>query len=232
MENLIFIGGQSSISNLQVQNLTGLTPMEIAFQESMGIPRSKLERLKPYSEKDVDLSNFDIDTPLSENEKELVRLVNEYRVSKGLNPMAVSKSLTFVSRTHCKDQILNYKSDWTDERGIPANLHSWSDKGDWTPVMYTADHKYASGMWDKPSELTPYKSSGYEISFRGGFTTPSLALTGWQNSPGHNDVIIGKGFWKDLKIMGVSIHDGFSNIWFGTDESDPAGFHMTIENNN
>ena len=99
------------------------------------------ERLKPQSSKDIDLSNFDIDTPLSEKEKELVKLINDYRISLGKRPLNVSKSLTYVARTHTKDQILHFEYDLKDERGLPANLHSWSKYGNWTPVMYTADHK-------------------------------------------------------------------------------------------
>ena len=31
------------------------------------------------------------------------------------------------------------------------------------------------------------------------------------------------------QIMGVSIHDGFANVWFGENPTDPAGFHITYE---
>ena len=196
------------------------------------------ERLKPQSNKDIDLSNFNMDTPLSEKEKELVKLINDYRISLGKKPLNVSKSLTYVARTHNRDQVLHFENDLKDDQGRPANMHSWSKYGNWTPIMY---NKYGSHrpMWDKPKELTPYKSEGSEISAGKQYydqvyqITPEIALRLWKNSPGHNNEIIEDNILYDVyhadKIMGVSIHDGFANVWFGEDPTDPAGFHITYE---
>lgn len=197
------------------------------------------ERLKPQSNKDIDLSNFDMDTPLSEKEKELVKLINDYRISLGKKPLNVSKSLTYVARTHTKDQILHFEYNLKDERGLPANLHSWSKYGNWTPVMYTDDHEYGQFTRIKPQELTKYNSTGIEISTgqqnydQVHQITPIVAFTNWKNSPGHNHDIIKKNVLYDVyhaeRIMGISIHDGFANVWFGNDPTDPAGFHITYE---
>lgn len=197
------------------------------------------ERLKPQSSKDIDLSNFDMNTPLSEKEKELVKLINDYRISLGKKPLNVSKSLTYVARTHTKDQILHFEYDLKDERGLPANLHSWSKYGNWTPVMYTADHKYHELSDKKPKELTKYTFGGTEISAGQQYydqvhqMTPSMALDLWKNSPGHNHEIIKNNIFYNAfhaeRIMGISIHDGFANVWFGSDPTDPAGFHITYE---
>lgn len=197
------------------------------------------ERLKPQSSKDIDLSNFDMNTPLSEKEKELVKLINDYRISLGKRPLNVSKSLTYVARTHTKDQILHFEYDLKDERGLPANLHSWSKYGNWTPVMYTADHKYGALTRKKPKELTQYNFGGGEISTgqqnydRIHQITPTVAFTNWKNSPGHNEYMIEENVLYDVfhadQIMGVSIHDGFANVWFGENPTDPAGFHIEYE---
>ncbi|MDU5200913.1 cell wall-binding repeat-containing protein [Finegoldia magna] len=197
------------------------------------------ERLKPQSSKDIDLSNFDIDTPLSEKEKELVKLINDYRISLGKKPLNVSKSLTYVARTHTKDQVLHFENNLKDERGLPANLHSWSKYGNWTPVMYTADHKYHELSDKKPKELTKYTFGGTEISAGQQYydqvhqMTPSMALDLWKNSPGHNHEIIKNNIFYNAfhaeRIMGISIHDGFANVWFGSDPTDPAEFHITYE---
>lgn len=197
------------------------------------------ERLKPQSNKDIDLSNFDMDTPLSEKEKELVKLINDYRISLGKRPLNVSKSLTYVARTHTKDQILHFEYDLKDERGLPANLHSWSKYGNWTPVMYTADHKYGALTRKKPKELTQYNFGGGEISTgqqnydQIHQITPIVAFTNWKNSPGHNEYMIEENALYDVfhadQIMGVSIHDGFANVWFGENPTDPAGFHIEYE---
>lgn len=195
------------------------------------------ERLKPQSNKDIDLSNFDMDTPLSEKEKELVKLINDYRISLGKKPLNVSKSLTYVARTHNKDQILYFDPNWTDEQGRPANEHSWSEHGNWTPIMYNEYGSYRP-MWDKPKELTSYKNSGHEITT--GYPNileaemlPKTALDNWKNSPDHNEFIIKENILYDVynaeRIMGVSIHGNYANIWFGNDPTDPAGFHITYE---
>lgn len=195
------------------------------------------ERLKPQSNKDIDLSNFDMNTPLSEKEKELVKLINDYRISLGKKPLNVSKSLTYVARTHNKDQILYFDPNWTDEQGRPANEHSWSEHGNWTPIMYNEYSSYRP-MWDKPKELTPYKNSGHEITT--GYPhileaemLPRTALDNWKNSPDHNEFIIKENVLYDVynaeRIMGVSIHGNYANVWFGNDPTDPAGFHITYE---
>lgn len=195
------------------------------------------ERLKPQSSKDIDLSNFDMNTPLSEKEKELVKLINDYRISLGKKPLNVSKSLTYVARTHNKDQILYFDPNWTDEQGRPANEHSWSEHGNWTPIMYNEYGSYRP-MWDKPKELTSYKNSGHEITT--GYPNileaemlPKTALDNWKNSPDHNEFIIKENILYDVynaeRIMGVSIHGNYANIWFGNDPTDPAGFHITYE---
>ena len=196
------------------------------------------ERLKPQSNKDIDLSNFDMDTPLSEKEKELVKLINDYRISLGKKPLNVSKSLTYVARTHNRDQVLHFENDLKDDQGRPANMHSWSKYGNWTPTMYNKHSRHRL-MWNKPGELTPYKSEGFEISAGQQYytevyqMTPEIALNLWKNSPDHNEFIIKNNVLYDIyhaeRIMGISIHDGFANVWFGNDPTDPAGFHITYE---
>ena len=196
------------------------------------------ERLKPQSNKDIDLSNFDMDTPLSEKEKELVKLINDYRISLGKRPLNVSKSLTYVARTHNRDQVLHFENDLKDDQGRPANMHSWSKYGNWTPTMYNKHSRHRL-MWNKPGELTPYKSEGFEISAGQQYytevyqMTPEIALNLWKNSPDHNEFIIKNNVLYDIyhaeRIMGISVHDGFANVWFGNDPTDPAGFHITYE---
>ncbi|MCE7054913.1 hypothetical protein LZF95_09535 [Algoriphagus sp. AGSA1] len=77
-------------------------------------------------------------------------------------------------------------------------------------------------MWKKPSELTNYKGSGFEIAHGGseGFVaTAESAFTGWKNSQGHNDVMINGGIWiSPWKAVGMSIHKGYAVVWFGKEE--------------
>lgn len=162
---------------------------------------------------------------LTRDELALANLINEYRISINKAPFTISKSLTEVARTHVKDSNENNPMNGIDIRGIQGNGHSWSDKGNWKPVTYTSDHKYAELMWSKPSELTSYRGAGFEISaWRSSNMTPNTAMKGWLGSPAHKAVIDGDRDWEDLNTMGVGIDGKYSHVWFGV-ESDPEGYY-------
>lgn len=233
IKQVTIIGGEKSVSKTQFEKLTGKYKHQSEKEDTNSkkdpekVAPNDVEKTKSEIGRDLDLSKFDINTPLSQREKELANLVNEYRKSKGLKPLKISKSLTFVARTHNNDQNLYYNENWKDKRGLPANLHSWSNKGKWTPVMYTSDHKYAEGMWNKPSELTDFKVDGFEISAEGYFEadeSAEFALKMWKESEGHNAVLTGQGNWNSLSVMGVSINGDHADIWFADETNDPAGF--------
>ena len=159
---------------------------------------------------------------LTSDEALLAQLVNEYRQANNLEPIPVTASLTAVAQWHVWDLDVNHP------HGGDCNMHSWSDGALWTPVCYTPDHAQASGMWDKPREITgnTYSGNGFEIAYWSSWpATPADALSGWQDSPGHNDVILNAGIWQNLDpwpAMGVGMRDGFAVIWFG-DLPDPQG---------
>ncbi len=154
---------------------------------------------------------------LNEEEKELYRIIMEYRVQKGLPNIPLSSSLSFVAQTHVKDLVVNRP----DRNG--CNLHSWSPNGTWTPCCYTPDHAQAKFMWSKPRELTKYPGNGYEISYWDGSenATASGALNVWKQSSGHNAVIVNQGIWAShpWKAIGIGIYNGYAVVWFG-EESD------------
>jgi hypothetical protein len=152
-------------------------------------------------------------------EKKLHELINQYRLSKGLTPIKLSRSLTYVAGLHAADL----------EKNIPSgrcNMHSWSGDGSWTSCCYTPDHAKASCMWNKPRELTSYPGNGYECScmYSAGIT-PEIALKSWKGSSGHNAVIINQGIWSGhpWKSIGVGIRGQYAVIWFG-EEEDPDGY--------
>lgn len=162
---------------------------------------------------------------LTEKEAMLYLLISEYRTSLGLPVLPLSKSLTEVARAHVKDSNANHPENQVNADGVKGNLHSWSAKGNWTPVIYTSDHKQAKGMWSKPSELTAYKGYGYEISVGGTDTlSPQMALNSWKGSPAHNSVILTSGDWNFLEVIGVGIDGDYAHVWFGK-EADPAGYY-------
>ncbi len=162
---------------------------------------------------------------VSEKEAKLYYIINAYRESKGLQKLSFSKSLTIVARTHVSDSNTYTPENQRDSRGMQGNLHSWSNHGSWTPVVYTSDHQYEANMWSKPRELTSYTGNGYEISsWNSGNITPEDALDLWKNSSGHNAVMTTQGDWSDLKTMGVAIDGKYAHVWFGSD-ADPAGYY-------
>jgi uncharacterized protein YkwD len=166
---------------------------------------------------------------MSSEEALLANMVNDYRNDNGLADVPVSKSLVTVAQWHVLDLNLNHPDSGVDPRGLACNLHSWSDwhPSLWTAVCYTIDHYYATGMWIKPSEITDnaYTGNGYENAYwTSGQATAADALSGWQISQGHREVILEQGIWSGAHwpAMGVGIYEHYAVLWFG-DASDPQG---------
>lgn len=167
---------------------------------------------------------------LSAAEGELARLVNEYRASLNLPPMQISKSLTLVAQQHAWDSVNNQNAWPAPPAGKTCNMHSWSSvvnpalqQGTWTSVCYTSDHANAAGMWNKPAEIAGFPGEGVENSYgSSGTASPVGALTGWKNSPGHNNVITQQGGWGPMAAMGVGMSGGIAHLWMSS-TADPAG---------
>jgi hypothetical protein len=152
-------------------------------------------------------------------EKEMLKLINEYRKTKRLPAINLSPELTKVAKIHAGDLNTNHPDVGK------CNMHSWSDKGKWKPCCYTEDHKNARLMWSKPAELTKYKENGYEIAYQGDVPTPAEALSLWKKSPGHNSVITETGVFKNIKwkAIGIAVEGSYILIWFGAEEDkEPA----------
>lgn len=165
---------------------------------------------------------------LSAKEWELFRLVNEYRLSNGLPPIANSRSLNKVARLHAIDLSENAPAEGEDNRGFACSLHSWSNKGHWKPVCYTKDHAFADAMWDKPREITKflYTGDGYENAYSTSENEidPARVLEAWKSSPSHNAILLEAGIWRNSNLMafGVGIHKNYAVMWVGS-RRDPLG---------
>ena len=180
----------------------------------------------PYKGFGIDVT----DTNLNPEEAELARLINAERKKLGKSPLKVSKQLTKVARFHVIDSNAYYDpyNPPVDSRGIEGNMHSWSSNGngEWTPVVYTPDHKYMSLMHTKPNEIAGYSGNGFEISTTVAFAEkPASAIRQWMGSPAHRDVMLEEGNWKNsnFEAMGVSIAGDFSHVWFGQSQ-DSTGY--------
>jgi len=159
---------------------------------------------------------------ISDDEYRLYTLINEYRKENGLSSIPLSASLSIVAGAHVWDLNTN-----RPDRGR-CNMHSWSDEGPWAGCCYTENHKRASCIWSKPSEITSYEGNGYEVAYYSSLTMEQhndmgwAALEGWKRSPGHDRMILNKYAWKRLKwkAMGVGIYGNYVVVWFG-EKTDP-----------
>lgn len=156
---------------------------------------------------------------MNEREKELYKLLMDYRSKKWLKSIPISPSLNKVAQCHVRD--LN-----TYPRAKKCNMHSWSKNGPWKPVCYTDNHKGADLAHIKPSELSSYTGEGFEIAYWNSSSdfTAKNALDGWKSSYGHNSMIINLGMWKKSKwrAIGIAVEGNYAVVWFGK-ETDPAG---------
>ena len=156
---------------------------------------------------------------ISQEERELHKILNQYRKGKGLSEINLSASLIQVAQAHAKDLEENYELDKND-----CNPHSWSGKGKWKKCCYTSDHANPDCMWEKPREIAGYDSEGYEIAFYSSDGAEAdEALNGWKKSKSHNPVMINSGIWEQVewKAVGVGIYGKWAVVWFGALE-DPS----------
>ena len=248
ISDITLIGGEKSVTKYQEQKFTKTSteqkPEEKPEDKNPEDKPQKPEQPSEPEEKPEEDSNklLDVDSPeLSAKEKELIKLVNDYREQHGKKRLKVSKSLMKVARTHINDLNMNFdiNNPPVDSRGIEGNMHSWSDRGNWTPVVYTKDHKYDKLTIIKPKELTGYNQNGYEVAVNGFMITPQRALEKWKNSPKHNDTILSQNGWDPpaelieegltgLSNMGVAINGNYACIWFTRDNNgimDPMGYY-------
>jgi hypothetical protein len=159
------------------------------------------------------------DVCLNNEEKKLYDLIMSYRKSKHLAPIPFSSKLTRVAQAHVHDLEKNFEYQPSNE----CNPHSWSAKGDWTPCCYTADHKQAKCMWQKPKEISDYPGNGYEIAYYSSAgANADEGLDGWQKSPGHNPLLINSGMWSKVKwkAIGVGMYGQYGVVWFGEEEDE------------
>jgi hypothetical protein len=159
------------------------------------------------------------DTCITPEEIKLYDLIMAYRADNNLPKIPMSRSLYYVAHQHAWDLQVN--SPATGK----CNMHSWSKKGPWSPCCYTADHKEAKCMWNKPKELTSYQGFGFEISsYSSDPLTAKDALEIWQASVHHDNVILNKDIWASStwNAIGIAINGNYAVVWFGK-ETDAAG---------
>ena len=149
---------------------------------------------------------------ITEDESELYGMVVEYRKAMNLPSIPLSKSLCYVAKTHLEDLIKN-KPDSTT-----CNVHSWSNKGSWTPCCFHKDKDDKHCMQSKPTEITNYPGPAYEIVYwESKKATPEFAFKQWRETKASQSVIINTEEWKKFtwNAIGIAMSGGFASIWFG-----------------
>lgn len=142
----------------------------------------------------------------SADEKELLRLVNEYRAQHNLPVVPFSNALSLVANRHLLDLKANIKS----------TSHSWSN----CPYDIKNESTW-NCVFNAPQRLgTDYTGRGYENVYRNIHqnATPPLAIAAWKNSPPHNALLINQTFFKNdvYDACGIAIDGNFAVLWFGT----------------
>lgn len=149
---------------------------------------------------------------ISADEYRLYELINALRTVNDMPSIDLSASMTYVAHRHVID--LNQNQPDTSI----CNLHSWSDKGEWTSCCYQAYVLKQNCMWDKPKQLTPYKYRGYELAYHDpeGINPDSLMML-WLNVPQVQDMLLNRGAYEKKKWLaaGVGIQNGYAVVWFG-----------------
>ncbi len=184
-----------------------MTWMILVYLLSFFTPTPEVE----VQESESIVEHKDLEVCLSNDERELIKLVNEYRRKRRLPPVKVSASLSYVAQKHTKEMQHNFK-DIT---------HSW------VGCKYKGSNPKTYGcMQDMPKKLTGYPGRGFECAFAqyGSKFSAADVLQGWKESRPHNNVILNRDVWRQLKweAVGVSIYGNYAAIWFG-DEDDPKG---------
>lgn len=148
---------------------------------------------------------------ISGMEKQLFESINIFLVENGKRTLELSKSLSYVAKTHINDLQQNHP-----DTSI-CMLSSWSDKGDWTPCCYNAYVHDPDCMWDKPKELTNFKYRGYEIAlfFEEEFNADTVMQLLY-SSNSVLDMLLTKGDYLSKKwvSMGIGINENYTSIWF------------------
>jgi hypothetical protein len=143
---------------------------------------------------------------LTAQEKELYKIVNEYRAKNNLPPIALSNPLSVVANRHLLDLINNIKS----------LSHGWSN------CPYDIKNQSTwNCLFESPKRLNVgYSGSSYENLYRNlnGVATPVLALEAWKKSEMHNSLILNLNMWKDTKFdaFGIAISGNYAALWFGS----------------
>lgn len=123
----------------------------------------------------------------------VVDLINDYRVSKGLQPLLVSDVLSDSARKHCLDMA---------KYGFFSHA---TQRSDWFPVGASAGERMVACGYP------PFHRWGENIAM--GFWTASGVFTAWKNSASHDANMLNP-YWA---VIGVAFVEMPSGCYWTTD---------------
>ncbi|MEW6270444.1 MAG: hypothetical protein AB1689_14230 [Thermodesulfobacteriota bacterium] len=150
----------------------------------------------------------------------LALLVNQYRLANGKSPVPITPTMMAVAGAHVADLVEN-----PEVVGPSCNLHSWSSTSMWSGCCYDASHTQATCMWSKPGEIgsalgyARYTGNGFELAYRGWYSTPEMVLDFFTRSSAHRAVLLNQQGWASydpFPAMGAAMRGEFAVIWFGS----------------
>lgn len=142
---------------------------------------------------------------LDGTEKQLLKIINDYRAANKLPAVQTSDALNTVANRHLIDLNVNLK----------RLTHGWSN------CPYDIKNEATWGcVLNAPKMLgVKYDGNGYENLYRNlnSEASPPLALEAWKKSEMHNALILNLGIFKDLNWdgIGIAISGGYAAIWVG-----------------
>lgn len=149
---------------------------------------------------------------INQDELKLYNLINKFRQDNDLPLIQLSKSLSYVAKLHVKDLYENHP-----DTSI-CNLHSWSNKGDWTACCHQQYIPKSECMWNKPKELSNYNGKGYELAFWESIKAePDSIMYIWTTTYESKNMLLNTGKWEDKnwEAIGIGINNNYAVIWFG-----------------
>jgi len=125
-------------------------------------------------------------------ELEVIMLINEIRISYGLEPWAISMELSMAARFHSQDMFdLEFMSHWGPINGGPTDR----------AIMF--------GHVNRNGSFGTFENIG---GARNGRRTPQAQVDAWMNSPGHRAALL-----RDWHIsIGVGRVGGHTTAKFGS----------------
>ena len=139
-------------------------------------------------------------------ELEVIRLVNQERVSRGLHPLRRNSSLTNAARDHNRDMIDNNFFDHTGSNGS-------------TPSERACSRGYEPYGWG---------ACYVGENIGGGYSSPTSVFNGWMGSQGHRDNMLN----PDYREIGVGDTTGgtWGHYWTMNLGSQPKVLPAFINN--